>query len=258
MSYNGEALNDIGPVVVDLETAGLPNAADFLDPIPDAVPDESSIEAAKNLTDPVKVAADLEKRRAARLEQNREAQAKVEAQRLARIERAALDWNVGRIVCLCWWTERDGIQIRTCQTEADEAQAISAFWDDCRHRLIVGFNIKGFDLRFLVQRSRYLNIPHPILDFSKYSRKGIHDLYLDLTFGDGTYDQGAMRRTLKAFAKRFGIPCEDQTDGKDIGALVAAGDWGSVVAHCKSDVELTVALARRLRVIQPAHEEAVP
>ena len=223
MSYNGEALNDIGPVVVDLETAGLPNAADFLEPvIPDA-----------RMKDPEKIKADIE------------------AKTISRMEKLALDWNVGRIVCLGWWTERDGLIVQPCQNETEEACAIESFWEDCRHRLIVGFNIKAFDLRFLVQRSRYLNIPHPILDFSKYSRKGIHDLYLDLTFGDGTYDQGAMRRTLKAFCKRFGIPCDDGIDGKDIGALVAAGDWDAVVAHCKSDVELTVALARRLRVIQP-------
>jgi hypothetical protein len=100
-----------------------------------------------------------------------------------------------------------------------------------------------------VQRSRYLRVPHPILDFSKYSRKGVTDLFIDLTFGDGTYDQGAMRRTLKAFCKRFGIACDDAINGSEIPALVAAGQWDQVATHAKADVELTVALAYRLGVI---------
>ena len=213
---------DVSPIVVDLETAGLPNAADFLEPV----------SAAKNLVDPAKVKADIEKRTA------------------ERDEKLALDWNVGRIVALAWWTEARGISAGCCQDEAHEAELIAAFWETARMRTIVGFNIKGFDLRFLVQRSRYLGINHPMLDFSKYSRNGITDLYLDLTFGDGLYDQGAMRRTLHAFCKRFGIPVEDAVQGKDIPALVEAGDWDSVRRHVVSDVTLTVALARRIGLIQ--------
>lgn len=223
MSLEYAAMRDITPIIVDLETCGLDNAADFLEPV----------QADKRLKDADKIKADLAEKEAARL------------------EKLALDPNVGRICALGWWTDRDGVQVRICPTEADEAKAIAEFWDDCRHRLIVGFNLKAFDLRFLVQRSRYLGVPYPILDFSKYSKKGVLDLFLELTFGDGTYDQGAMRRTLKAFCRRFGITCEDAIDGKDIAALVAAGDWGSVASHCKSDVELTVALARRLGIVQP-------
>src|SRR3990167_3244099 len=214
---------DVSPIIVDIETVGLPNAADFLEPVtPDA-----------RLKDPEKVAADIEAKTAARL------------------ERLALDWNVGRIAALGWWTEASQKKAHVCINEADEAAALEVFWKYAKHRTIVGYNIKGFDLRFMVQRSRYLGITYPQLDFSKYSRKGIEDLYLLLTFGDGTYDQGAMRRTLKAFARRCGLTVDDTIDGKDIPALVAAGEWEQVEAHVRSDVALTVALARRLGVLQP-------
>lgn len=240
---------DVSPIVVDIETVGLSNAADFLEPIPDSIPDWSPIEADRRLTDPVKMAADLDKKRTARVEQNAAAQAKVEQQRIARLEKAALDWNVGRIAALGYWTEEGGTRAVGCFTEEHERAALAGFWSEAKHRTIVGFNIKGFDLRFLVQRSRYLNVPYPSLDFSKYSRKGIEDLYLLLTFGDGTYDQGAMRRTLHAFCRRFGIPVEDGISGKDIPALVTAGEWEQVLAHVTSDAQLTVALARRLGVV---------
>lgn len=219
--------SDASPIVVDLETAGLPNAADFLEPVqPDG-----------RLVDKAKIAADIE------------------AKTRAREEKLALDWNVGRIVALGWWIEKDGTTAGVCRDDQDESLAMAEFWGLANHRTIVGFNIKGFDLRFLVQRSRYLGVPHPQLDFSKYNRKGISDLYLDLTFGDGHYDNGCMKRSLKMFAKRFGIPVNGQIDGKDIPALVAAGEWDKVADHCKADVELTVALARKLGVVQPAREE---
>jgi hypothetical protein len=250
---------NVSPIIFDLETAGLPNAADFLDAIPDAVPDDSPIEAAKNLTDPIKITADINRKALARHEANREAQERVERMRVERLEQAALDYNIGRIVALGWWTEEVGYDIRLCRNEADEAIVIRDFWQECRHRTLVGFAIKGFDARYLIQRSRYLGIPYPWLDLGKYSRKGVIDLFLDLTFCDGTYDKGPMRRTLHAFCKRFGIPVNDDIKGAEIPALVAAGQWEQVKAHCLSDVELTVQLAQRLGIIQeiPMPVEAV-
>jgi hypothetical protein len=212
---------DVSPIIVDIETCGLPNAADYLEP---CQPD-------KRLKDADKIKADIAEKEQARL------------------EKLALDWNVGRIAALAWWTEEQGTAVRICQDDYAEKWALGEFWRESKHRTIVGFNIKGFDLRFMVQRSRYLGVPYPMLDFSKYSRRGISDLYLDLTFGDGTYDQGAMRRTLKAFAKRFGIPVDDIVNGAEIPALVAAGDWDQVEAHVTSDVMLTVALAQKLGVV---------
>lgn len=222
---------NVTPIVCDIETAGLPNAADFLEPV----------QAAKNLKDPAKIQADIEQRTAERL------------------EKLALDHNVGRIVALGWWTEETGTTVRLCPDEIAEGEALCEFWDESRHRTIVGFNLKGFDLRFMVQRSRYLRVPHPILDFSKYSRKGVTDLFIDLTFGDGTYDQGAMKRTLKAFCKRFGISVDDPISGADVPALVAAEQWGDVAMHCRSDVDLTVQLACRLGIVReiPRPAEAV-
>lgn len=220
MGYNNEYADIRSPLILDLETAGLPNAEEYLEPV----------EADKRLRDPVKVSEDI----AAKLQ--------------ARIERLALDWNVGRIVGLGWWTDTMN-SISVCPSEDLERRAITDFWDVSRHRTIVGFAIKGFDLRFLIQRSRYLGINYPQLDLGKYSRKGIIDLYLDLTFNDGTYDQGCMRRTLHAFCRRFGIAVHDEISGKDIPALVKAGDWLQVESHLRSDLDLTVALARKLGVV---------
>lgn len=222
MGLNNEyALLD-SPIVVDIETCGLPNAADYLEPVQ---PD-------KRLTDPIKIEWDIKNKTAEQL------------------AGCSLDWNVGRIVALAWWTDDLETIAVCCRDEDAERGALESFWSDAKHRTIVGFNIKAFDLRFLVRRSQLLGVNYPILDFGKYSKKGVHDLYLDLTFGDGLYDKGAMRRSLKAFCKRFGIAVNDDIKGEQIPELVEAGEWEKVLAHVKSDVEATVALARKLGVIQ--------
>lgn len=228
MGYDNENSDALSPIVLDIETAGLPNAADFLDPVT----------AARNLKDPEKIKADIEQRTA------------------ERDGKLALDWNVGRIVALGWWSAQHGISTHVCGNDDYERDALLSFWSIAKQRTIVGFNIKGFDLKFMIQRSRYLGVPYPDLDLGKYTRRGIVDLFSELTFNDGTYDQGAMRRTLQAFCRRFGIPVEDQTTGKDIAALVAKNDWVGVTAHLRSDIILTVSLARRLGAIQ-AQPDAV-
>jgi hypothetical protein len=228
MSYEFDYASDLSPIVVDIETCGLPNAADYLEPV---VPDA-------RLKDPEKIKADIADKEQARL------------------QKLALDWNVGRVAAIGWWTERGGLQTRATWDENFEASALMEFWAAAKQRTIVGFNIKGFDLRFLIQRSRYLGVTYPILDLGKYSRKGIVDLYLDLTFNDGTYDQGAMRRTLHAFCRRFGIHVNDSLKGSDVPALVEAGEWDQVLAHVTSDVQLTVALAQRLGVVKASEVAA--
>lgn len=213
-------------IIVDIETCGLPNAADFLEPV---TPDG-------RLTDKAKIAADIE------------------AKTRARTEKLALDWNVGRIAALGFWFETNGVEALLCQDDTEERDALKQFWGAAKYRTIVGFNVKGFDLRFLVRRSQFLGVDYPQLDFGKYSKKGVVDLYMELTFGDGHYDQGCMKRSLHAFAKRFGLPINDDISGKDVPALVAAGEWDKVASHVKSDVELTLGLARKLGVVPAAVE----
>jgi DNA polymerase elongation subunit (family B) len=220
MGFNSENAH-ISPIVVDIETWPLENAADYLEPV----------QAARNLRDPEKIKADIEQKTAERQ------------------DKLALDCNVGRIAAIGWWTEESGINADVCKCEGDEATMLAAFWLQSKRRDIIGFNIKGFDLRYLIQRSRYLGVKHPAIDMGKYSKRGVTDLFLELTFYDGHYDQGAMRRTLKAFCKRFGIPVDDDISGKEIPALAAAGKWDEIEAHVRSDVALTVELARKLGLV---------
>lgn len=215
-------LND--PLVLDIETAPHEQAQDYLDP---PEPD-------RRLTDPAKIAASVQEKTAQQL------------------EKCSLDPNVGRIVALGIWDPAGGVQSRVAPTEADEIELLRWLWRKQLWSTLVVFNGVKFDLRWLVRRSQLLGVEYPRLSLARYVPHGVVDLYQELTFGEGHYEQGAMRRTLTAFARRFGVPIsDDATTGAEMPALVAQGDWDAIKAHVEDDVRMTAQLAQKLGVIQP-------
>ena len=244
MSFEHEALSDLSPIIVDCESAPLPNAREYIAP-----PDLDDIAAPKSYVKPKTIAEYIARERASRLADYEQ----------DCTSKAALDWNVARIVALGWWYSRCGDDtpiVRVCESERYEAVWLAEFWMEARHRTIVGFCIRTFDLPLLIQRSRYLNVPHPPLDLGRYAR-GSHivDLHDLLTFNDA-HSTHVMPRTVRNFARRFGIPVTDPITGEDVPRLIAEGNWKAVVDHCRSDVELELALARRLGVVpQPVTTE---
>jgi hypothetical protein len=226
---------DVSPIVLDIETAPLENARDYIDP-----PDLSDVQAPANYKDPIKIA-----------EYIAEAKAKKQAEfDKGCTDKAALDFNVSRIVAIGIWMESIKPTALLCKTREDERAALDEVWGYAKHRTVVGFRVREFDVPLMIQRSRYLRLPHPLPDLGRYSRSNsITDLYDLLTFND-MRQEAVMRRSLKSFARRFGLPVEDAVDGKQIPALVAAGEWDQIEAHVLSDIRLTVALAKRLGVVR--------
>jgi len=220
------------PIVVDLETSAHPCAAEYLEP-----PNLDAITAAKNLKDPAKIADDLARRKA-------DALAEYETQ----LSRAALDWNLSRIVAIGWYVDGDPIVVETCQNEAQEAIALIKFWQAAAHRQVLGFCARTFDVPTLIQRSRLLNLSYRSINLARFGKGNVIDLRDLLTFDDARYE-ALMPRSLKMFCRRFGLPVEDTINGSDIGQLVADGKWDDVAAHVRSDVDLMVRLAQRIGVL---------
>ena len=205
-----------------------------------APPNLDAIQAAGNLKDPAKIAESLEKRKAEALDDYR-----------ASLGRAALDWNLSRIVAIGWHLHGQPEPVcEIAKTEAEEAALLRRFWSAKGGALIVGFHARAFDVPTLIQRSRLLGVPYQRVSLARYGRGDVLDVREELTFDDARAES-IMPRSLKAFAKRFGIPCPDPTNGKDIAQLVADGDWEGVRSHCLSDVDLTRELAVRIGLVQP-------
>jgi DNA polymerase elongation subunit (family B) len=213
--------------IADIETYAIDDADQYIE----------SAEAPSNYKDPEKIAAFIE-------------EARVRA-----LSRCALDPDLCRVVALGWVPENVTTPVvLQCENTQDEKDALEMFWRDVALSPIVTFNGMKFDLPVLVRRSQYLNVRHPAVNMDRYRSPHI-DLFQRLTFN------GAITgHSLQFYMARFGIPYEDISSGKDIAALVKAGDWAGVKAHCAADVIGTKKLAQRLGLIevtQPAVAEGV-
>jgi hypothetical protein len=242
MGYNNEFAATRSPLIFDCETAPLPEVRDYVDP-----PDLNNLTPPKNYKNQDAIDKWLAEEKVAKV---------VEFEALLS-DKAALDYNTARIICL--GTLVDGVErVDLLRCEADEREALRCFWATQMGRKLVGFRIRDFDLPMLIQRSRYLGVTAPEIDLGRYSRTGrIVDLFDLLTFQD-SQRTFAMRRTLHAFCRRFGIPVADETVGADIAKLVADEKWGEIAAHCGSDIRLTKALAERLGVLEVKVSEPMP
>lgn len=219
MGYNCEHAPAGAPLCFDIETVGDLTAVALLGPV----------KPAANLRDPVKIAASIAER-----EQ-------------ARIDKAALDCDTARIVCI--GVSGPAGAVECCGP--DEADHLRNWWTIVREHQaefptapLVGFNCLAFDLPVLIRRSQILGISYPSLPVARYRHEGVVDLMQVLTF-DGLVEPKA----LAVYCRLFGLDVPaDATTGADIAALVAAEDWTAVADHCQADVAKTAALAARLGV----------
>lgn len=226
------------PIVVDVETAPHPCAVEYV-----PAPDLESIKAAGNLKDPEKIKADIDARKQ-----------KAQAEHAESLARAALDWNINRIVALGWSCDGgESVIVKPCQDEAEEANALRAFWNDAEGREFLGFCARTFDLPVLIQRSRLLNLTYRHVNLARFGKGSVIDVRGVLTFDDARYE-AIMPRSLKMFCKRFGLEVEDEVSGADIRQFVTEGNWDAIISHVTSDVRLTAALAKRIGLLQEVTE----
>jgi predicted PolB exonuclease-like 3'-5' exonuclease len=210
--------------LLDLETVPHPDAHLWVDPV---APDS-------RLKDPEKIAASI-------IEKTAE-----------RDERLGLDPDLNRIVALGFHDLGSGDPtVYLCSNEFEEREQLKMFWESYAKQdtRLITYNGFRFDLPVLVMRSLYLNVKHPVLNFSPAWKAWPHvDLWERLSL-NGARDRKDVK-SLRFYAKRFGIPIYDDISGKDVAAMVEAGEWDKVHNHCLFDLDLTRALAERLGVVQ--------
>lgn len=210
-------------IICDVETIAHEDAASWQEPI----------KPAANLKDPAKVAASIAERTA------------------ERDEKLGLDPDCNRIVALGYVVvgSNDPVCL-ICRDEAAEAAALTQFWAEYaapvgqqETRLVTYFG-HGFDAPVLMRRSLLLSVKYPALNIDRYRSPHL-DLCHILSFN------GALKpKSLKFYAKRFGLTTLDKVDGADVAKLAAAGDWDAIRDHCLSDIGLTHALANRLGLLR--------
>jgi predicted PolB exonuclease-like 3'-5' exonuclease len=135
-------------VVFDIETAPLPDAATYLEPIT----------APANYRDPQTIATYIAEKRAEHL------------------ERASLDPDLCRVVAIGWWRERQDAPTTATVELQDEATLLRMFWADVAEGHLVGFNCIGFDLPVLLRRSLYLGIQPRTIQVDRFRHPRVTDL----------------------------------------------------------------------------------
>lgn len=155
----------------DIETAPLPDdelralLPEFEPPPPPGDFDESTVKLG-NLKDKGKIAEKIEAARKAHAEEVAGYEQKVEqakADHFAKFkQRAALSATTGRVIVI-GYLDRVATQIFSPQAGFYEGTLIQHFWDFVAMYPgpLIGFNIFGFDLPFLVRRSWILGVPVP-------------------------------------------------------------------------------------------------
>ncbi len=138
----------------------------------------------------------------------------------------------------------DSASSRGRAVESRELSALTSFWKAAARGRLFGFCARTFDVPTLIQRSRYLEVPHPLISLARYGKGDVIDLR-DVLMFDNARCGAVMPRSLSAFCRRFGIDVEDALTGADI-AAVREGRWADVVSHVRADVLKTARLAARL------------
>lgn len=205
-------------IILDIETVAVDDAAALAEPVT----------APANYKDAAKIAAYVAERQA------------------EHVSRAALYPWTARVVAVGVIDGDQAEHVLTAADEAAEAELLRQVWAlalDHREGLtasIIGFNHLSYDLPVLLARSTLLGVRPPAMSLDKYRSPHV-DLMQRLTWN------GAIQaRSLKWFARRFGLRVDDTISGGDIAALYAAGDWAGITSHVRSDIRLTRALAERL------------
>lgn len=174
------------------------------------------------------------------------------------LSQAATDPDLCRIVTICWKEPGDDRVLGyLARDDEEERRMLEKFWLRIRSKTrgiktLVGYNIHGFDLPVLLRRSLYLNVQPPDIHIKRYKVDHTVDLMQVLSFdGRLTY------RKKEFYLRRLGIDIPNPCSGADVPGLIAMGDYDTVLAHCKADVEGEYQMALRLGVIEPGVPAAV-
>jgi predicted PolB exonuclease-like 3'-5' exonuclease len=163
------------------------------------------------------------------------------------LERAALDPMLGRVAAIGMMNVGTGKAIVAGEKSDDEKLLVAGFWKkytECRSsaRQLIGFNIEGFDLPFLVQRSWILGIeiPETLIESERYfDRTTFADLMKVWTFG-GYKDFVSIDKVARA----LGVGCKNG-DGADF-AKMWVEDRPKAIAYAVNDLKLTAEVAKRI------------
>jgi hypothetical protein len=167
------------------------------------------------------------------------------------IDKAALDALTGRVVAVGYlYTEEGETEVfDVTLPKMTERKLIEMFWASVQScgeaTAVIGHNLHGFDLPFLIRRSFILGIPIPAgtLENGRYFASNFVDTMRVWACGVGGMNSFVKLGTL---ARAFGIGGKNG-DGALFYRLLET-DYPAAKAYLENDLILTAEVARRLHV----------
>ena len=173
------------------------------------------------------------------------------------VSKTGLDGTFGR-VCVIGWALDDGpVQLAN---SADDEEAVLLDFSmrlgitatDVFETCVVGHNVTGFDLRFMMQRFIVNGIrPPAVIARAVKAKPWEEDKVFDTMVqwsGGGARPGGSLEKLCMALS--IASPKTD-LDGSKVAAAVAAGRIDDVAAYCALDVDATRKVWRRM-TFQPS------
>ena len=173
--------------------------------------------------------------------------------------KTGLDSSLGKILCIGYSEQNEHGEIiekgclgwneETQTFETDESVLLNDFWQYVKgfqHRidLLIGHNILGFDLPFIIQRS-VINGVKPTVNFDlyKYQKTPVFDTMLRWDFY--TFKKST---SLKKLAYALGLKCpkSGDIDGSKIYEAFNQGRFAEIHKYCMQDVEATYDIWRKM------------
>ncbi len=202
-------------LVLDIETLAQP-----LDELTRIMPE---FEPPGNVKDPAKIAAAITEKRE------------------KWIEKAALDATTGQIAIIGMLTPDGAVMLRA--DVMSEADMLNQFWmtqASDKFNLIVGHNLRNFDMPFIIRRSFMHGIATPL---GVIHKNRLTEKFVDTMELWGAGERNAMI-SLDTLARALGVG-QKTGDGGDFGALWEV-DKERAVEYCAHDLELTRKCAERM------------
>lgn len=157
------------------------------------------------------------------------------------LSHTTFDGSFGRIICISYAINNE----RTETLSGDEKEILKSFWEMAKEiNLFIGFNILGFDLRFIYQRSIVLKVrPSIELNFARYRNYPIYDVMMEWN----KWDFGSTI-SLDTLAKALDIPSSKggEVEGKNVAQAYKDGRLKEICEYCEKDVEVTRSIYKRL------------
>lgn len=203
-------------LVIDIATAPIEDAAQYLDPV----------SAPVNYKDPEKIAA------------------YVKEKETEQAERAGLDIDLCQItgVGIMDASGYASIKTRKVNTEAELLEWVD---DQLHGRVAVSYNGLKFDWPVLMRRAVYLDVPFQPINLDRYRSEHI-DVYDRMT------NHGVLpSKSLRFYANRFGwLDIEKPLDGAAEAKVLMTGEWASLERSIHHDVTACYRLAQKIGAIR--------